>query len=117
VGEVKWRGERGRCQICGTDTSNTEFVDGATPNGQWAIMCLKCHREVGSGLGIGRGQAYGADGVKKVKVCRACANGDCYGHVAEFLENGRVVTVCRCPDPLTRHGKLRPPEDGQKEER
>lgn len=47
-------------KVCG-DT----FTDGKTIYGPWANMCPECHREVGCGTGVGRGQVYNlADGVK-----------------------------------------------------
>ncbi|MDI6785104.1 MAG: hypothetical protein QMD92_00185 [bacterium] len=36
----------------------TKYVDGKTTLGFWANMCLSCHREVGVGIGPGRGQYY-----------------------------------------------------------
>ena len=47
-----------RCDIC-MGVIGPEFVDGRTTyGGWWACMCLACHRNVGVGLGIGRGQRY-----------------------------------------------------------
>jgi hypothetical protein len=37
---------------------NTKFVDGKTKMGPWAIMCLRCARERGVGIGQGKGQLY-----------------------------------------------------------
>ena len=45
------------CQI-GHETITTEFIDGATRNGQWAYMCPACHKQYGYGLGVGRGTKY-----------------------------------------------------------
>jgi len=45
------------CQI-GQEPIKDVFIDGATRNGQWAYMCLECHKIHGVGLGIGRGQKY-----------------------------------------------------------
>lgn len=46
------------CQLCHAKITK-QFVDGATrPRGQWADMCLACHRAYGYGLGIGKGQYY-----------------------------------------------------------
>jgi len=42
------------------------FIDGRTKVGMWAIMCTDCHAEYGVGLGIGRGQAYWFDTLRKV---------------------------------------------------
>ena len=41
-------------------------------------------------------------------LCPACWRGDCYGHVAEFLNRENLVRVCRCSDPYEQHGKRRP---------
>lgn len=45
------------CDICRQRIENT-FVDGATMNGPWANMDLRCLRTHGRGLGRGRGQMY-----------------------------------------------------------
>ena len=45
------------CGLCNKEIT-TDFVDGATVFGPWAIMCPTCHAAKGNGLGTGRGQAY-----------------------------------------------------------
>ena len=54
-----WMGST-KCDICGCDIT-TELVDGMTNMGPWAVMCPKCHRIHGVGLGAGRGQKYRRD--------------------------------------------------------
>lgn len=53
------------CDICHHPIKEA-FIDGATKFGPWAIMCPKCHSQVGRGLGTGQGQQYNASGVKVV---------------------------------------------------
>jgi len=45
------------CQICGKPFGEY-FIDGSTIMGPWGLMCEKCHKKVGNGLGIGKGQKY-----------------------------------------------------------
>lgn len=45
------------CQIMGEPITDT-FVDGALQGGSWGILCDKCHKTFGVGLGKGRGQKY-----------------------------------------------------------
>lgn len=47
----------GRCDLCGK-VDLFEFVDGATVMGPWANQCLPCHRRLGRGVGVGKGQRY-----------------------------------------------------------
>jgi len=54
--KLQWLGST-TCDICGAKNQSS-IVDGRTKNGQWAVMCLKCHRSKGVGLGTGRGQVY-----------------------------------------------------------
>jgi len=44
------------CNICDKPFGKT-FIDGATDHG-WALMCERCHKIHGFGLGIGYGQKY-----------------------------------------------------------
>lgn len=55
----KWESEIPKiCQIC-HDFIKDEFIDGLLRiKGQWAIMCISCHRQHGVGIGIGYGQYY-----------------------------------------------------------
>jgi hypothetical protein len=41
--------------------------DGATVYGPWANMCDPCHKRVGRGSGVGRGQKYALVDGKWVK--------------------------------------------------
>ena len=46
-----------KCDIC--DRPDLDIiVDGKTIHGPWAWMCVDCYREVGVGLGLGRGQLF-----------------------------------------------------------
>lgn len=44
------------CDFCHVEPDI--LIDGKTVYGPWALMCQKCHMEVGVGLGIGKGQQY-----------------------------------------------------------
>ena len=56
--KAKWHGITPTyCKICNGKLT-TEFIDGRTKVGFWAIMCPACHKELGVGLGIGKGQRY-----------------------------------------------------------
>jgi predicted CXXCH cytochrome family protein len=64
----KWYGSLpDDCNICHNPIT-TDFVDGATVWGPWAILCLPCHRAKGRGLGTGLGQHYIKTGDGWVKV-------------------------------------------------
>ena len=53
-----WVGEPPKdCQICARSITS-EFIDGKTTKGPWAMMCIHCHHECGVGLGTGKGQRY-----------------------------------------------------------
>ena len=45
------------CEVCGKPFGE-HFFDGKTPNGQWALICHKCHGAFGYGLGIDKAQKY-----------------------------------------------------------
>jgi len=63
----KWMGSTPvACDFCGGPLG-TEFIDGATIMGPWAIMCPMCHRDKGTGLGVGRGQKYNTATLEKVE--------------------------------------------------
>ena len=49
-----------KCDFCGCEISNT-LIDGMTHIGSWAVMCPKCHKIHGVGLGVGKGQKYTKD--------------------------------------------------------
>jgi hypothetical protein len=55
--KTQWMGNISACDICHKPITNV-FVDGATNQGPWAIMCLECFKEYGVGLGTGSGQEY-----------------------------------------------------------
>ena len=58
MGKKIWLGSKPiHCDICHGDITN-EFIDGCTTYGPWANMCPSCHKDVGRGLGTGRGQKY-----------------------------------------------------------
>lgn len=56
----EWIGEIPKhCDICRTKLDKlSEFVDGSTVLGSWAIMCRPCHVKYGRGFGTGHGQLY-----------------------------------------------------------
>ena len=54
-----WMGST-KCDICGEELTKT-LIDGRTSNGSWAVMCPKCHKIQGVGLGTGKGQKYVRD--------------------------------------------------------
>ena len=54
-----WMGST-KCDICGEELTKT-LIDGRTSNGSWAVMCPKCHKIHGVGLGTGKGQKYVRD--------------------------------------------------------
>jgi len=60
---TEWLGSK-VCDFCKKDVSGSKFVDGKTVYGPWAVMCMECYREKGSGIGQGLGQMYGPDRVK-----------------------------------------------------
>jgi hypothetical protein len=62
-----WCGPVKVCDLCKTEI-DTNFVDGKTKYGPWAIMCLRCHQVEGVGLGLGHGQLYGKSKEGWVKV-------------------------------------------------
>jgi hypothetical protein len=51
----------GNCDMCHSPVENV-FIDGKTKlGGLWANMCLNCHKEIGMGLGTGKGQEWWRD--------------------------------------------------------
>lgn len=55
---IKWTSEvPEKCELCHKPFGKY-FIDGVTTLGGWALMCEKCHKATGKGLGIGRGQKY-----------------------------------------------------------
>jgi len=64
----KWMGiQPSSCNICGQPLKEF-FIDGKLRRGSWAIMCADCHLEFGSGLGLGKGQMYSLDTLKKIET-------------------------------------------------
>ena len=67
---MKWLGSKiDKCDLC-TDPIKDKFIDGRLSAVKtWAIMCERCFRKHGVGLGIGKGQMYekqGDDWIKSV---------------------------------------------------
>ena len=48
------------CDVCHSQVGE-EFVDGRTVYGPWANMCHDCFKQIGVGLGTGKGQHYKKD--------------------------------------------------------
>lgn len=71
----KWiGGGRLECDIClnfhykTTDLTKEEFfVDGKTQMGPWALMCPRCFKLYGVGIGTGKGQKYDSKTLEKVE--------------------------------------------------
>ena len=61
----KWMGSEPKCDFCQRQPKRF-FVDGATRQGPWAMMCEGCFVLEGVGLGTGRGQKYDAKTREKV---------------------------------------------------
>jgi hypothetical protein len=65
---VRWQGPKPeKCDICSEPLGSSQFVDGRTDMGPWAIMCLRCHGLVGTDLGTGRGQRYDGFTLRKLE--------------------------------------------------
>ena len=62
--KVTWIGPKEDCNFCGEKLSNKIFIDGKTTYGPWGIMCEKCFKVYGIGLGTGKGQKYDENGIK-----------------------------------------------------
>jgi hypothetical protein len=62
---IKWaESTPEKCQVCDNKLDGV-FIDGRMKGyGNWAIMCPKCHQELGAGLGIGKGHMYKSVWVK-----------------------------------------------------
>jgi hypothetical protein len=54
---IYWMGRVGLCDKCRKPLGN-RIIDGATENGPWGLFDPACHKEIGIGLGTGRGQAF-----------------------------------------------------------
>lgn len=53
------------CDICNRDVTTglpkadrNQIIDGRTHHGHWAWMCRPCHKRIGVGFGLGRGQRF-----------------------------------------------------------
>lgn len=55
--KVKWIGSAPKCDFCGK-RELTDFVDGRTNRGPWAIMCPSDFIKHAIGIGPGVGQRY-----------------------------------------------------------
>lgn len=54
----KWHGTPPtRCDRC-LKPLKSVFYDARTNWGHWAVLCDRCFKDVGVGLGIGKGQKY-----------------------------------------------------------
>ncbi len=62
----RWQSARNTCDVCDSDISHTEFVDGKTKHGPWALMCMRCWHRYGAFASFGTGQAqhYNVTGEK-----------------------------------------------------
>ena len=62
---ANWTGEPPeKCDLCEEQLEET-FIDGVVQGRGWAVMCPRCHKEKGIGLGMGCGQQFDArTGVK-----------------------------------------------------
>ena len=66
--EQYWHGKTPkRCEMCNNEFKRF-FADGKTQFGPWAMICLHCLDEIGTGLGRGKGQLYMKVGSKWKKV-------------------------------------------------
>jgi hypothetical protein len=54
--EMEWIGAV-KCSLCGKREPEG-IIYGATITGEWAVMCERCYRTHGVGLGAGRGRRY-----------------------------------------------------------
>jgi hypothetical protein len=55
---MKWESDLPfRCEVCDAILGEY-FIDGSVNGGKWALMCEKCHKQHGDGLGVGKGQKY-----------------------------------------------------------
>ncbi len=53
-----WQGSEPKTCDCCNQAIVSSFIDGKTIYGQWAVMDTACHKKLGTGLGIGKGQQY-----------------------------------------------------------
>ncbi|MCV2882164.1 endonuclease NucS domain-containing protein [Actibacterium sp. XHP0104] len=60
----RWAGELPVCQLCDRPFSQCRLmIDGAVgQSGPWANYCAACFKEVGQGVGLGKGQLYARNG-------------------------------------------------------
>ena len=65
----KWNGSKPvKCDICSEEFLGEKFfIDGRTIYGPWGMMCERCHKLYGTGLGLGNGQKYGVETLVKVE--------------------------------------------------
>lgn len=62
--KIMWSGGSIACDFCGE--VHAWFVDGATIDGPWAIMCPRHFMDNGVGLGLGKGQEYDSVTLQKI---------------------------------------------------
>ncbi len=63
-----WMGTRpSSCDICSGSITKV-FIDGRTKMGPWGILCPRCHKSHGCGLGTGKGQKYELKEAEVVKT-------------------------------------------------
>lgn len=55
------------CDMCHKECKDV-LLDGRTNLGDWAVMCRKCHKTYGVGIGTGKGQLYTLTDGKWVKT-------------------------------------------------
>ncbi|WP_209348430.1 endonuclease NucS domain-containing protein [Pontixanthobacter sp. CEM42] len=56
---LHWSGDLRNCDLCHRDFNSVKFmIDGSIEGGPWACMCSLCFMQLGTGLGIGKGQLY-----------------------------------------------------------
>ena len=53
-----WQGDEPKTCDCCKKAIVDSFIDGKTIYGSWAVMDTGCHKKLGMGLGIGKGQQY-----------------------------------------------------------
>ncbi|HRT03484.1 MAG TPA: hypothetical protein P5513_06050 [Candidatus Diapherotrites archaeon] len=67
INAIKWSGDT-TCDFCKKDAAQigNTFYDGKTTLGPWAVMCAKCFKQYGVGLGLGKGQMYDSKTKEKI---------------------------------------------------
>ena len=61
-----WQGSKPKaCDLC-KQPFKTIFYDSRTKQGPWSLLCHACFLEYGMGLGLGYGQSYDLESLKKL---------------------------------------------------